>query len=162
VENNEFRTDLIEVIEKGVIKTEHTFSSAEVVLATLALKASRAEGVFQDAEGGAGNLKRTSIWESKYEWLQESRAVGTAAPRGKLSRAFNISFEGKEYGLFPGGKTLSSWTLRDPQREIICDIRHRGAFKRGALIEIREQLPLALVAFSYCLVSQRWQEAAAS
>jgi hypothetical protein len=160
VENSEFRADHIEVIEKGALKTEHTFSSVAEVLGTLTLKASRAEGVFQDAGGGVGTLKRTSIWKSNYEWLQDGRAAGTAVPRGKLSRAFNISFEGKSYGLFPGGNTFRSWTLKDTQDVAICEIRPRGAFKRGALIGIMGQLPLALVAFSYCLVSQRWQEAA--
>jgi hypothetical protein len=150
--------DVIEVVETGVFKTEHVFQSTTHVFGVLTLKAGKSEGVYSGADGTTLEYKKTSFWKSNYELRQGSAAVASAAPRSKLSRAMVLSFEADVYGLFPGGKGLRSWILKNIQNQVICEIRPRKAFKRGGYLKILSPISFNLLVFVYCLVQKRWQE----
>ena len=53
------------------------------------------------------------------------------------------------------------WTLRNARDQILCEIKPRGVFKRGAMFRILNQLPITLLVFTYCLVSKSWQDQSA-
>ena len=154
----EIRADLIQVLESGIIKTEHVFHAADGVLGILNLKTGKSEGLFTTPGGQEHIFKKISAWKSIYEWKDGSSLVASAKPPKALSRAFVIDFEGTGFGLFPGGSKLRSWKVKNTSNQEICEIQPRGAFKRGALIKIRADIPVGLLVFSYCLVSKRWQE----
>ncbi|RLD04162.1 MAG: hypothetical protein DRI65_11255 [Chloroflexota bacterium] len=158
----ELKADVIEVTVSGIFKTEHVFNTPDGVLGTLTIKGSKGEGSFT----GAGNLlldfKKPSVWKSQYEFREGNAALGKAQPPKKLSRAFNIGFDGESYQLKPGGSKLRSWTLKNSQGQGICEILPRGGLKRGAFIRIGAEIPLKLLVFTYYLVVKRWQEESAA
>jgi hypothetical protein len=158
MENDFYTADVIEVREKGTFKTEHFFRTPMEELGILSLKASRAEGEFIGNDGLKYSLKKTSFWKSTYEWRLGTQLIATAQKKGTLGRAFLINYENNLYGLFPGGSKLKSWLLKNAQEIIMSEFQPRGAFKRGAYIKIKTQIPLPLLVFVYCLVSRRWQE----
>ena len=156
--DQEFIADLIEVIETGVFKSEHLFHYGGGVLGVLSLKTGRSEGNFKAESGEEYNFKKTSPWKSHYEWRDNTSLVASAIPKGKLSRAFIIEYQGIVYGLLPGGSKLRSWKIKKSSTQDICEYIPRGIFKRGAMIKIGAEIPVGLLVFCYCLVSKRWQE----
>jgi hypothetical protein len=156
--DQEVRADLIEVIESGVLKTEHVFQYGGGILGVLNLKAGRTEGIFKTEDNKEYVFKKTSFWKSFYEWKDYTIVVASAKPARKFSRAFLIEFQGATYGLFPGGSKLRSWKVKNISSQALCEIYPRGAFKRGARVKISAEIPTGLLAFCYCLVTKRWQE----
>jgi hypothetical protein len=156
--DQEIKTDLIEVKESGAIKTEHVFQFGEGALGVLRLKPGKSEGVFTASDGSDYQFKKTSLLKSHYELKKGATALARAMPRGKLSRVFLVDFQGTAYGLFPGGSKLRSWKVKNANSQELCEILPRGAFKRGALLRIRSEIPIELLVFCYCLVIKRWQE----
>jgi hypothetical protein len=156
--SGEVAVDAFEVIETGVFKTEHVFQSSTQVFGLLILKAGKSAGTFTGADESTLDFSKTSFWKSHYELRQGSAVLGSAAPRGKLRRAFLISFDDEIFGLFPGGSKLRSWKIKNYQDQVLCEIHPRGALKRGAILKIFSPVPFNLLVFSYCLVIKRWQE----
>jgi hypothetical protein len=156
--DREFKADLIEVLETGAFKTEHVFQTDEGILGSLSLNVGKTEGAFQAVDEKELTFKKTSPWKSNYEWRDGSSLIGSAVPRKALSRAFLIDFQGTGYGLIPGGTKMRSWRVINSSDQELCEILPRGAFKRGARIRIKAEIPIGLLIFSYCLVNKRWQE----
>jgi len=155
---NEFLADVIEVTVSGGFKTEHVFNAAAGVLGVLNLNAMISEGTFRGADGSELVIKNTSFWKPNFQVTDGDRILGKAHSPKVFKRAFEIEFDGQSLRLESGGSKLRSWSLLNAAGSLVCEIRPRGAFKRGALIQIREAAPLGLLAFAYTLVSRRWQE----
>ena len=124
----------------------------------LDLKTGKTGGVYRTDDGKDCQFEKTNFWKSHYEWKDHNSLLGSAVPKTKLSRAFLINYQGNGYGLFPGGSKLRSWNIKDSSSQILCEFKTRGAFKRGAIIQIGAEIPIGLLVFGYCLVSKRWQE----
>lgn len=159
---DELQTDIIEVTVKGTIKTEHLFNAESGILGVLTLKGGKGEGSFTGADDSLLAFNKTSVWKSNYELLQENEVIASAQPPKKLTRAFNLDFEGEIYTLAPGGSKRRSWTIKNNSDQAVCEFLPRGALKRGALIWIQSEIPLSLLVFGYCLVLKRWQEESAA
>ena len=156
--DGEIAVDVIEVIETGVFKTEHVFQSSTQVFGSLVLKAGKSSGTFIGTDEAVFEFAKHGFWKARYEFRQGSAVLGSTAPRRKLSRDLLITFEGEVYGLFQGGSKLRSWRLVKDPDQVLCEITPRGAFKRGAILQIISPVPFNLLVFSYCLVTRRWQE----
>ena len=156
--DQELKADLIEVIETGTFRTEHTFQFGRGVLGVLKFNSGRSEGEFIASDGTEYQFKKTTFWKSNYVWKKGESILASAAPRGKLTRAFIIDFQGSTYGLFPGGSKPRSWKVKNISEKDLCEIMPRGAFKRGAHLWIRDEIPIDLLIFCYSLVSRCWQE----
>ena len=154
----EIKADVIEVVESGVFKTKHVFNSASGSLGILEMKTGRSEGLFTATDGKEYTFKKTSAWKSNYELKEGSYLTAAAMSLKALSRAFKIDFQGMGYGLLPGGSKMRSWKVRNTSNQELCEIQPRGAFKAGARILIRADIPVNLMVFCYCLVSKRWKE----
>jgi hypothetical protein len=159
--DGEVAADVIEVIETGIFKTEHVFQSPTQVFGSLVLKAGKSSGTFTGADEGILEFLKHGFWKARYELRKGSAVLGSTAPRGKLNRDLLISFGGEDYGLFQGGKKIRSWRIIKEDR-VLCEISPRGAFKKGAILQIFSPVPFNLLLFSYCLVSKRWQEQSSS
>ena len=156
--NEIIAADVIEVVEKGFIKTEHVFRTLSEVFGVLNLNAGKSNGSYTGSDESRLRFTKTNFWRSNYDLQQNGAVLGRAAPRGKLSRAFLITFEDEIYGLFPGGGKFRSWIIKNNLDQVLCEIRPRGTFKRGAIITILNPMLYNLLVFSYCLVNKRWQE----
>jgi len=150
--------DVVEVVETGFIKTEHVFRTTNEILGVLTFNAGKTRGSYAGSDGTLLRFKRTNFWKSNYDLEQDGAVLSSAAPSGKLSRAFVFGFEGNVYGFFPGGRKFRHWVVKNEIEEVLCEIGPRGAFKRGALIRFFYPVPIVLVVFVFCLVSKRWQE----
>lgn len=159
--DQEIRADLIEVLESGIIKTEHVFQSRQGILGIMNLKAGKSSGIYKAADGTEMSIKKTSFWKSNYEWRDGETLVGGAQPRKALSPTFFIMYQGNSVVLSPGGNKARSWRVKNSFNQELCEIQPRGVFKRGARLLIKAEIPIGLLVFCYCLVSIRWQERSA-
>ena len=150
--------DTVQVIERGLFKSEHIFGSSTDLLGMLTLNASKSRGNYTGSDGRNFDFEKTSPWKSHFQFSERGVTLGNAESRGILKRGLVLVFENENYALLPGGSRFRSWVLRDSQELILCECRPRGAFKRGAQIRIINPLPFALLVFTYCLVTKRWQE----
>ena len=155
--NGVIAADVVEVVETGFLKTKHVFRTLSETFGVFTLNAGISSGSYAGNDGSSLKFNRTNFWRSHYDLQKNGAVLGSAAPRGKLSRSFLISFEEELFGLFRGGK-LKSWVIKNNLDQVLCEFRPRGVFKRGAIIMILSPLPFNLLLFSYCLVSKRWQE----
>ena len=156
--NQEFKADLIEVIEKGGFKTNHTFQVTDEKLGVLELNGIKSAGVFKAENGQELVCKKTSPWKSTYELSENGTQTGFASSRKTLGQDYLIQYQGEIFGLIPGGSRLRSWRVMNPSKQEICEYLPRGGFKRGAYVKIRADIPLGLLVFCYVLVSNRWME----
>lgn len=154
----EISADVIEVNVSGGFKTRHDFWVAGGKLGTLQLNAGKSEGIFQGGDGSILTFKKTSFWKSSYQFEENGQITDTAKSYKAFSRALLINSGQKQYTLKPGGEKLRSWQILDGDGRAVCEIRPRGAFKRGAFFRVYAPLEIRFVVFSYCLASRRWQE----
>jgi len=150
--------DIVEVVERGLFKTEHIFGASAEIVGLLNLNAGKSKGKYTGSDGRDFDFERTSFWKSHYQFSEGGVALGNAASQGVLKRGLVVVFENENYFLLPGGSRIRSWRLMGSQEQILSEYKPRGAFKRGAQIRIFNPLPYALLVFGYCLVSKRWQE----
>jgi len=122
-----FKTDVVEVVETGFLKTEHVFRTLSETFGVFTLKAGKSSGSYSGSDGSSLRYAKTNFWRSHYELQQDGAVLGSAAPRGKLSRAFLITYEEEFYGLFPGGK-LRSWVIKNNLDQVLCEFKPRGGF----------------------------------
>ncbi len=155
---NEYKADVIEVTVSGGFKTEHVFNAADGILGVLKMSAGKHKGSFLGAEGGELSFSRINFWKSQYLLEERGVEIGTAKPPGALKRAFNLEYNGEQQALIPGKAITRTWRLLDRKGELVCELKPRGSFKRGALIRVVSPVDLKLLVFVYCLVSIRWQE----
>jgi hypothetical protein len=160
--NKSISADVIAVIESGVFKTEHVFGTNTDLLGILIMNAVKTKGTFTGTEDLSLDFEKIHFWKNHYELKQGGVAIASAAPRKALSRLFILALEEESYLLSPGKGFSRIWTLRNERDQILCDIKPRGMFKRGAMFRILNQLPITLLVFSYCLVSKSWQDQSAA
>ncbi|MCJ7715002.1 MAG: hypothetical protein MUO54_00585 [Anaerolineales bacterium] len=156
--NESIAADVIAVIESGLFKTEHIFGTNTDLLGILIMNAVKTKGTFTGTEDFSLDFEKIHFWKNLYELKQGGAVIASAAPRGPLSRFFTLGLGNESYALFPGKGLSRTWTLKDSRDQILCEIKPRGVFKRGALFRILNQLPITLLVFSYCLVSKSWQD----
>lgn len=154
----EWKADLVEVTVSGVIQTEHVFNTAGGILGVLTMKGVKSQGAFQGVEGGEVQLSRTNFWKSQYALLERGTELGSAKPPRAISRAFAVEYHGDQLVLIPGKGLTRIWRLLDDQGSVICELKPRSAFKRGALIQIFSSVEVKLLVFVYYLVFIRWRE----
>jgi hypothetical protein len=155
---NEFLADVLEVTVSGGFKTEHVFHAADGVLGVLKLNGMISKGEFKGADESIFILEKTNTWKSEYQLTEGSKILGRAKSPKAFRRAFEIEYEGQLLKLKPGGSKLRSWTALDAEQNPICEIRPRGAFKRGGVIQLFAPAALGMLVFFYMLVVRRWQE----
>lgn len=155
---SEYLADVIEVTVSGGLKTEHVFHAADSALGVLNLNGMISKGVFQGADGVELRMEKTSFWKSEYQLLEGGRIVGRAASPKAFKREFEIEYEGQPMRLKPARAKFRSWSFLDAAGNPVLEIRPRGAFKRGAKIQLFAPCALGLLAFAYTLVARRWQE----
>jgi len=155
---NETRADLIEVTVSGGFKTRHVFNTTGGILGVLELRGAKNEGYFQGVDGAEIQFKKTSFWKSHYLLEEGGAELGSAKPPRAISRSFDLIYGGEGLAVAPVKGISRSWRLLDSRGDPICEIKPRGAFKRGALIRILSQVDVKLLVFVYCLVTRRWQE----
>ena len=160
--NESVSTDVIAVFESGIFKTEHVFGTNTDLLGTLIMNSVKTKGTFTGTEDLSLDFEKIHFWKNQYEIKHGGMVMGSAAPRGVLSRVFILSLGEESYLLSPGKGFSRVWTLRNARGQILCEIKPRGIFKRGAMFRILYQLPITLLVFSYCLVRKRWQDQSAA
>jgi len=159
--NESVSADVIAVFESGVFKTEHVFGTNTDILGTLIMNAVKTKGTFTATEDLNLDFEKTHFWKNLYELKQGGVVIANAAPRGTLSRVLILGIGEESYLLSPAKGFSRVWILRNARDHILCEIKPRGVFKRGALFKILNQLPITLLVFSYCLVSKSWQDQSA-
>lgn len=160
--NESVSADVIAVIESGIFKTEHIFGTNTDLLGTLIMNVVKTKGTFIGTEDLSLDFEKTHFWKNQYELKQGGVVIASAAPRGALSRFFILGLGEESYLLSPGKGFSRIWTLKNVRDQILCEIKPRGVFKRGAMFKILNQLPITLLVFSYCLVSKNWQDQSAA
>jgi len=155
---NEFRADLIEISVSGSLRTEHVFHAADGVLGVLNLNGMISKGEFRGADGSELHLEKTNFWKFEYQLSEGGEILAKANSPKAFKRALEIEYQGRSMRLEPHGSKLRSWTALDENHHPICEIKPRGAFKRGAVIHLFSPAALGLLALAYTLVSRRWQE----
>ena len=160
--NESVSTDVIAVFESGIFKTEHVFGTNTDLLGTLIMNSVKTKGTFTGTEDLSLDFEKIHFWKNQFEIKQGGVVMGSAAPRGVLSRVFILGLGEESYLLSPGKGFSRVWTLRNARGQILCEIKPRGIFKRGAMFRILYQLPITLLVFSYCLVSKSWQDQSAA
>jgi hypothetical protein len=158
IDRNEIRVNAIEITVSGSFKTDHRFSSADGVLGVLSLNGVKSEGRFRGRDGSNLVLKKNNPWKFHYQLEDGSVILGTAQPLKTFSRRVLINYQGQSFELTPNGFLTRSWALQEPGKGMICEIKPRGMFKRGALQLIYSEVALNLLIFAYGLVVRRWQE----
>ncbi len=159
---NMIETGQIEVSVSGTFKTEHDFKAGESSLGSLAIKGAKGEGVFTAASGIVLEFKKPSGWKNQYQLLESNNLLSSVQLPNKIRKAFEIEFSGQVYELSPGGSKNRSWTLRNSQALQVCEILPRGGLKRGAVIQVENQLALQLLVLVYYLVEKRWKDEASA
>ncbi len=94
--NQEFKADLIEVIEKGGFKTNHTFQVADEKLGVLELNGIKSAGVFKAENGQELVYKKTSPWKSTYELSENGTQTGFASSRKTLRQDYYDPIPGRD------------------------------------------------------------------
>ncbi|MEE9599873.1 MAG: hypothetical protein V3V66_05370 [Anaerolineales bacterium] len=156
--NESLSADVIAVFESGIFKTEHVFGTNTDLLGTLVMNAVKTKGTFTGMEDLFLDFEKIHFWKNQYELKQGGEVIAIASPRGALRKVYILGFEEESYLLSPGKGFSRIWTLRNSRDQFLCEIKPRGVFKRGAMFKILNQLPIALLVFSYCLVSKSWQD----
>ena len=157
----EWLADQIEVVVSGFFTTHHQLQMAAEVLAELTLSARR-EAYLRTADGRALTIRRRSWWKEEYELRDGPDLLASARPRGAFRREIVVQFGDQQLALRPAGFWNRGWFLVDASESVLLEVKSRGFFQRGALLGIREAMDIALVAFTYFLVHQRWQAEAAA
>ncbi len=151
-------TDQIEVLVSGFFTTHHLLRTEIERIGKITLKGMRPQGIYQSFDGQVLELEKTSWWKNTHEIREGGAVLGTALLRGFFRQEFDIDFGGQTYILKStkfGGRT---WQLSDSGGSLLLEIRHRGAFRRGAYLTIRSEIDFPLMLFAYHLVNSRWQE----
>ncbi len=151
-------TDKIEVLVSGFFTTRHLLRTNTEVIGELTLRGLKMLGSFRSPDGRELELEKTSWWKSVYEIREGGAVAGAAHPRGFFRREFLLDFGGQAYMLTPAGFGGRVWRLFDSAGTLLLEVRHRGAFRRGAYLTIRGEIDFPLMLFAYYLVNARWQE----
>lgn len=154
--------DSIEVTVDGMFTTHHTFQTESGVLGEMTMPAFRRDATFQAADGQELTIHSTSWRGSRYELREGEGVLAATQPRGAFRQAIDIEHRGALYSAVPAGAFRQGWLLVDAVESQILTYQPRGAFRRGAYLEVLAPTPLELIVLFYYLVYQRKQEEAAA
>lgn len=150
--------DEVEVTVSGIFTTRHVFHTATGTLGELTSPAFKPRSLFRGIDGEDLTVTRASWWRGTYELRDATAVVGTARPMGLFRRENLVQFRTSSYRLVTAGIWGRVWNLLDEAGEPVTVIRAREAFRRGAILRVMLPVDVALLVFTYCLVSARWQE----
>lgn len=153
----EWAADRIEVAVSGCFTTRHELYAGEERLGELIIPTFARTSTFQGADGRRREIVHTSFWRGTHEMSAGGQVLGRAEPRGFWHRELELQFEGQAYRLQSAGFFTRAWKLVAPDDTVLLQMKPQGAFRRGAYLEIYQELPVDLLVFTYYLVRQRWQ-----
>ncbi|OQY37371.1 MAG: hypothetical protein B6243_00730 [Anaerolineaceae bacterium 4572_5.2] len=151
-------TDEIEVLVSGFFTTRHQLRANTEVIGELTLRGMKMLADFRSPDGRELEIEKTNWWKSIYEMREGGAVKGIAYPRGLFNREFLLDMGERIYVLTPIGFGGRVWRLLDNVGTLLLEVRHRGAFRRGANLTIRGEIDFPLMLFAYYLVNARWQE----
>lgn len=157
-----YSADVVEVMVKGAFATQHEFWTGEKCLGELKLKFGKLQGEFEGRQGERYAVEQPSFWRRDFLIKDDKEILGRANPPKNFSPRLVIEFEGEGYECRPVGFWARKWLLKDTLGEILMVMEPRGAFKRGAYLQIYKPIPLGLLVFFYAVVNKRWQEQSAA
>ncbi|MBC7225794.1 MAG: hypothetical protein H5T61_00990 [Thermoflexales bacterium] len=157
-----FQTDRIEVIPSGFLALRYEFRSPMGALGVLNLSAFRTGGRFQDADGRLWRMRRSHWWRRNYELRADDTVVATARGRGIRRMVLDLEFQGEPYLLEPTDWWGRKWQLLGPAGTALLEIRRRGVFRPGLVLEVLGPVAGELLAFAVYLVLTIWREGAAA
>ena len=156
------RTDQIEVIPSGFLALRYDFRSPMGALGALTLSAFRTESRFRDADGREWRMRRSHWWRREYELRADDAVVATAQGRGIRQVALDLDFQGQPYRLEPTDWWGGKWHLLDPAGTVLLEIRRRGVFRPGLVMDVLGPVAGELMAFAVYLILTSWREHAAA
>ncbi|HNS51987.1 MAG TPA: hypothetical protein PKO09_12495 [Anaerolineae bacterium] len=154
--------DTIEVTIDGVFTTHHTFRAESSVLGELTVPAFSRDATFQAVDGQALTVHSTSWRGSRYELCAGEDVLAATKPRGAFRQPIDIEHRGGLYSAVPAGAFRQGWFLVDAAGSEILSYQPRGAFRRGAYLEVLDTAQMELIVLFYYLVFQRKREEAAA
>jgi len=154
--------DAIEVTVDGMFTTHHTFQTESGALGELTVPAFRRDATFRAAGGQELTIQSTSWLGGRYELRSGEEVLATSHPRGAFRQAIDIAFGDALYSAVPAGAFRQGWYLVDAVEAQLLKFQPRGAFRRGASLEVLAPVRLELIVLFYYLVYQRKQEEAAA
>jgi len=154
--------DAIEVTVSGTFRTHHLFESETGLLGELTVPAFRRGATFGGAEGLELTISSKGWTGSRYEMRSGEEVLATTHPRGAFRRAIDIECSGVPYAAVPVAAFRQGWYLVDAVGSQLLKFQPRGAFRRGAYLEILAPVRLELIVLFYYLVYRRKQEEAAA
>ena len=154
--------DRIEVSVSGLFMTHHHFDTGSGSCGELTVPSFGRGAAFCAADGQEFAIRRTSWLGGKYEMSVAEEVRATARPRGAFRRAIEVDFPSDSFAVVPAGAFRQGWYLLDAQGIRLLEFQPRGAFRRGAHLEVLAPTRLEVIALFYYLVYQRKQEEAAA
>ncbi len=156
------RADQIEVIPSGFFSLRYDFRSPMGVLGALTLSAFRTESQFRDADGQEWRMRRSHWWRREYELRADDEVVAVARGRGFWQTDLDLEFRGEVYRLEPADRWGGKWRLLDPAGMVLLEIRRRGVFRPGLVLDVLGPVAGELLAFAVYLILTIWREHAAA
>jgi hypothetical protein len=156
------RADQIEVIPSGFLALRYDFRSPMGALGALTLSAFRTESRFRDADGREWRMRRSHWWRREYELRADDEVVAVARGRGFWRTDLDLEFRGGVYRLEPTDRWGGKWHLLDPAGTVLLEIRRRGVFRPGLVIDVLGPVAGELMAFAVYLILTIWREHAAA
>jgi hypothetical protein len=156
------RADQIEVIPSGFFSLRYDFQSPVGRLGVLTLSAFRTKSRFRDADGQEWRMRRSHWWRRNYELRADDAVVATAQGRGIRQVALDLDFQGQPYRLEPTDWWGGKWRLLDPAGMVLLEIRRRGVFRPGLVLDVLGPVAGELMAFAVYLILTIWRERAAA
>jgi hypothetical protein len=154
--------DRIEVIPSGFLALRYDLRSPMGALGVLTLSAFRTESRFRDADGQEWRMRRSHWWRRNYELRADDAVVATAQGRGIRRVALDLDFRGQPYRLEPTDWWGGKWRLLDPAGMVLLEIRRRGVFRPGLVLDVLRPVAGELMAFAVYLILTIWRERAAA
>jgi hypothetical protein len=128
----------------------------------LTLSAFRTKSRFRDADGQEWRMRRSHWWRRNYELRADDAVVATAQGRGIRQVALDLDFQGQPYRLEPTDWWGGKWRLLDPAGMVLLEIRRRGVFRPGLVLDVLGPVAGELMAFAVYLILTIWRERAAA
>jgi len=154
--------DRIEVIPSGFLALRYDLRSPMGALGVLTLSAFRTASRFRDADGQEWRMRRSHWWRRNYELRADDAVVALARGRGFWQTDLDLEFGGEVYRLEPADRWGGKWRLLDPAGMVLLEIRRRGVFRPGLVLDVLGPVAGELMAFAVYLILTIWRERAAA
>ena len=107
-------------------------------------------------------MRRSHWWRRNYELRADDAVVALARGRGFWRTDLDLEFGGEVYRLEPADRWGGKWHLLDPAGTVLLEIRRRGVFRPGLVMDILGPVEGELMAFAVYLILTIWREHAAA